>query len=357
MFFSYKTRRFLARIFPTLTTILVIIAVAAICWLIWLQRFVVYTPEGVRLDFDLQTPSASAMIPQQPGKQEVVIEYPEEPLATLPPNTPDDPDDPDIPDTPIVPDTPSSTPLIGYYMEAKDSQNNPDGIRQQLEQLPAGTAVMIQLANFWGTRYYTSQYGRAASAANLKKMDDLLAWLAESDLYVIGRMPAFRDYYFALDNTSCGLPIPGGYLWEDADRCYWLNPKNQTVLTRLCNIMRELKDLGFDEVVFDNFTMPETDKIVFNGDRKEAVYAAADTLATASAAIDIVVSFVTADYDFRLPEGNCRLYIENVEASAVQDVLQKLQTPDNSTHVVFFCGTFDNRFDGCSVLRPIALAP
>lgn len=360
MFFSYKTRQFLARIFPTLLTVLVILLVAAVCWLIWLQRFVVYTPEGVRFDFNLQEPSASAMIPQRPDKGQISIEYPEEPTVTLPPDTPIDPtipDDPDIPDIPDLPDEPESTPLVGYYMDAKTVQNDPEGVRQQLEQLPAGTAVMIQLANYWGTRYYTSQYGKATSAANLQKMDSLLAWLAESDLYLIGRMPAFRDYYYALDNTSCGLAVPEGYLWTDSDRCYWLNPTKQTVLTRLCNIMRELKSLGFDEVVFDDFTMPTTDRIVFTGDRKEAIYNAADTLVTAGSAMNIVVSFITTDYDFRLPTGQCRLYIDNVEPSAVQDVLKQIQTPDNRTQVVFFCGTFDNRFDGCSVMRPIALAP
>ena len=120
--------------------------------------------------------------------------------------------------------------------------------------------------------------------------------------------------------------------------------------------MRELKGLGVDEVVFDDFSMPDSENIVFTGDRKEAVYAAAETLVTACAGEDFAVSFVTTDYGFRLPEGNCRLYMEGVEASMVEDVLQQIQTPDDRIHIVFFCSTFDERFDGCSVLRPIELA-
>ena len=46
----------------------------------------------------------------------------------------------------------------------------------------------------------------------------------------------------------------------------------------------------------------------------------------------------------------------SVEASMVEDVLQQIQTPDDRIHIVFFCSTFDERFDGCSVLRPIELA-
>ena len=360
MFFSYRTRRILSGIFPTMLTVLVLVVVAALCLLLWLQRFVVYTPQGAVFDFGLQPPAMMGVIPQRPSDSQVNIEYPDEqPDEPQPPDVPDDPDIPDDPDDPELPDdpvTPDKTPLSGYYFNAKAVQDDPDGVLEQLQQLPTGTAVLIQLANFWGYRYYTSEYGTAISEANRKKMDDLLAWLADSDLHVIGRLPAFRDYYYSVNNTSCGLKTAQGYLWQDSDRCYWLDPTNQKALTRLTQIVRELKNLGVDEVVFDDFTMPDSESIVFSGDRKEAIYAAAETLVTACATEDFTVSFVTRDYGFRLPEGNCRLYVEGVEPAEVEDVLQQIQTPDDAVCIVFFCSTFDNRFDGCSVLRPLELA-
>ena len=352
MLFSYRTRRFLARIFPTLLTILVLILVAVLCWLLWLQRFVIYTPQGAFFDFGLQPPSGVGMIPQRPSDSQVTIEYPDgQPEDTKPPAT-----SPDIPIGPDVPVTPEQPLVTGYYIEAKQVQDDPEGIRRQLEQLPAGTAVLIRLANFWGYRYYTSEYGTPISAENSKKMDDLLTWLAEQDLYMIARLPAFRDYYYSVDNTPCGLKKANGYLWQDPDRCYWLNPTNERVLTRLTQIMRELRNLGFDEVVFDDFTMPDSEEVIFNGDRKEAIYAAAETLVTACATEQFTVSFLTEDYGFRLPEGNCRLYIADAEPSAVEDILEQIQTPNDQLQVVFFCDTFDTRFQNCSVLRPIDLA-
>jgi hypothetical protein len=246
--------------------------------------------------------------------------------------------------------------ITGYYVDAKEVQNDPEGVRAQLERLPAGTAVLIQLANMWGYRYYTSAHGTPADEEDLKVMDELLEWLAQSNLYVMARIPAFRDYYYSVENISQGLATERGYLWQDSDRCYWLNPKNDRVLTRLCQIVLELKNLGVDEVVFGDFAMPDTEEIVFQGDRKEAIYAAAETLVSACAAEDMAVSFITEDYDFRLPQGNCRLYIENAEPSQVEDILAQIQTPNDRAHVVFFCGTFDDRFDGCSILRPLILA-
>jgi hypothetical protein len=360
MLFSYKTRRVLAGILPTLLTIVVLLIVAALCLLLWLQRFVVYTPQGAVLDFGLQPPTVTGAIPQRPADSHINIEYPDDqPPATQPPVVPDVPtipEDPDIPDIPDDPILPEDGVLSGYYFNAAEVQDDPDGVLQQLQQLPAGTAVLVQLANFWGYRYYTSEYGTEISEANRKKMDHVLEWLAESDLYVIGRMPAFRDYYYAVDNILCGLKKANGYLWVDPDRCYWLDPTNQKVLTRLTQIIAELKNLGFDEVVFDDFTIPEAEEIAFSGDRRQAIYEAAETLVTACATDGFTVSFITKDYGFKLPEGDCRLYIEGVEPADVESVLQQIKTPDNRLQVVFFCRTFDNRFDGCSVMRPLELA-
>ena len=109
-------------------------------------------------------------------------------------------------------------------------------------------------------------------------------------------------------------------------------------------------------MVFDDFTIPEAEEIAFSGDRREAIYEAAETLVTACATDGFTVSFITKDYGFKLPEGDCRLYIEGVEPADVESVLQQIKTPDNRLQVVFFCRTFDNRFDGCSVMRPLELA-
>ena len=365
MVFSYRTRRVLSRIFPTLLTVLVLILAAVLCWLIWLQRFVVYTPQGVVFDFSLQPPSASGIRPQDPGRNDINIEYPDTPITwpSQGPVTPTDPTLPSIPDIPDIPDTPKppatsgDTVLTGYYTDLKTIQEDPNGVRNQIERLPAGTAVMVTVANYWGYRYYTSAHGTPVSQENLAKMDGLLEWMAQQDYYMIARLPAFRDYYYSLDNTSLGLAKSNGYLWQDADRCYWLNPTKAKVQTRLTQIIRELKDLGFDEVVFEDFMIPDAEAIVFSGDRKEAVYEVAQILVEACATEDFAISFLTSDYGFRLPQGNCRLYLENVEPSAVQDVLDAIDTPDDRLQIVFFCGTFDSRFDGCSVLRPLDLAP
>lgn len=352
MFFSYRTRRVLKRIFPILLAILILFLVAIICGLLWLQRFVIYTAQGVRFDFGLQPPASSGWVPQKQEKYPVFIEYFDEyPLTTQPPERPETPEIPSTPQEPV------RTGVTGYYLEAKQVWEDPDGVRQQLEQLPAGTTVMIQLANFWGSRYYSSEYAsKETSEENRQRIDDLIAWMTEKDLHIVGRMPAFRDYYFADNkaNQSLILKKPNGYPWKDGDGTCWLDPSKEKVLTRVSQMIRELRSMGFDEVLLDDFFFPEFEEIDFSGDRIETIYQAAETLVVACATEEFTVSFVTADYDFRVPEGNCRLYV-NAEPTEVQDVLAQIQVADKATQVVFFCNTYDDRFDGCSVIRPYAL--
>lgn len=352
MLFSYKTRRFLAGIVPMLLTVLVLVLVAAVCGLLWLQRFVVYTPQGARLDFGLQSPGAAPVVPQRPTDSQVIIEYPDEGMnESLPPDV--QPPDIQPPEEPVKP---QRQPISGYEFDVKKLQEDPDKIRSQLEKLPEGTAVMVRVANLWSFRYYSSAYGKQISEENRKKLDELIPWMQERGLYLVARMPAFRDYEYSLENTSCGLPMAGGYLWPDEKNCYWLNPANEKVLTRLAQILRELKGLGFDEVMFEDFFMPETEKIIFNGDRKEAVYAAAKTLVEACAGGDFAVSFLTEDMNFRLPEGNCRVYLAGVGASQLPEILNHFSEVDIKAQIVFFCENFDNRFDNYCVIRPLDMA-
>lgn len=352
MVFSYKTRRVLAGILPVLLTVVVLLLAAVVCGLLWLQRFVVYTPQGAKLDFGLQPPNAAAQIPQRPAGGQVVIEYPDGITdAPLPPE-----DEPDLPDLPDVPVRPQQQSISGYEFDVKKLHENPDKIRSQLEKLPAGTAVMVRVANLWSYRYYSSSFGKPASEANRKKLDELIPWMRERGLYLVARMPAFRDYEYALENTSCGLPTAGGYLWWDSDNCYWLNPTKEKVLSRLAQILRELKNVGFDEVMFEDFWIPEDEKIIFDGDRKEAVYAAAETLVAACSGDDFAVSFLTEDMAFRLPEGNCRVYLAGVGASQISEVLDHFSAVDPKTQIVFFCENYDNRFDGYCVIRPLDMA-
>ena len=132
-----------------------------------------------------------------------------------------------------------------------------------------------------------------------------------------------------------------------------MNPANDDVLSYLIRIVTELKSLGFDEVVFTDFRFPDTDKIKYDGNKAEAIANAAATLVEACASDRFYVSFVSTNYAFPLPNGNARLYLENVPASDIPLVRQDAVTTNPEVQLLFITEANDTRFDDYCVLRPL----
>ena len=66
----FRTRQLLRRIAVTVLVLVLIAAVVLGCWVLWLDRYIIYTRDGVKLDFDLPpslTPGRPA-VPPAPGK-------------------------------------------------------------------------------------------------------------------------------------------------------------------------------------------------------------------------------------------------------------------------------------------------
>lgn len=339
MIFSYRTRQQLKKLLSGLFPALLVLIAALICWLVWVQRFLVYTPDGAHLDFHVTSPTIPGRLPQTPSNPRVDIDYD----VTLPTITPERP--------------PQQLDVQGYYIDPAALQADVEAVIAQLQQLQPGTAVLLDVKNAWGYFFYSTTLGpQASSAYNIPQMDALFAYLATSDLYTIARLPALRDHNFALNNTDCGLATSQGYLWEDSGHYYWLDPTQEGSLSYLMQVARELRTLGFDEVVLTDFYVPESRYIVFDGDRKTAIESAAATLVSACATENFTVSFAVTDLTVVLPQQYCRLYLQNVAAADVLDTLEQVYATNPQLRVVFLAQSNDTRYDQVGVLRPLQLA-
>lgn len=339
MILSYRTRRRLRRLGMTVLVLALTALVVWVCWIVWVGRYIIYTPDGARLDFsvDPQLPTGVEAEPPAPSQTVTVIydepEEEEEPLQTY-----------------------DQTAISGYYIDFEDLCEDISAVKARLAQLPAGTAVLLDVKNTKGYFYYSTAVGTTTSGdVDIAAMDDLISWLAGSELYAIARLPAFRDWEFGLNNVPCGLPKEGGSgsLWMDDTNCYWLDPTAEGTLNYLVRITAELRGLGFDEVAFDDFRFPNTEKIVFEGDQAQAIADAAAALVDACATDRFCVSFCSEDPAFVLPQGRTRLYLEDVAAADVYSVIQQVATGDPAIHVLFLTTVNDTRFDEYSVLRPL----
>ena len=139
----------------------------------------------------------------------------------------------------------------------------------------------------------------------------------------------------------------------DDTGCYWLDPTSDGTLNYLIQIVNELKGLGFDEVVFTDFCFPDTQKILFDGDRTAAINNAAENLAIICSSGSFCVSFVSNDPLFRLPDRRCRLYRTGVAAADVRYAAEASGVADPAINLVFLTETNDTRYDDYCVLRPL----
>ena len=124
----------------------------------------------------------------------------------------------------------------------------------------------------------------------------------------------------------------------------------------LVSIIKEIKNMGFDEVVLTDFRFPDTDMIRFDGDKTEALGTAANQLVAKWADKDFAVSFEVPSYEFPQPEGRSRMYLEKIAATNVSMVAAKVEEfmTDPQLRLVFIAETNDTRFNAYGCLRPIS---
>ena len=334
MTIPYRTQRVLKRILIALLVLVAVLVAACACWFLWLQRYIVYTADGkVRLDFQL-APIAEGEPAVPPETMNVTIRFDDNNEAAN--------------------KTTELTQMLGYYVERTDLQDI-DAVISQISELPPETAVMIDVKGIKGDFYYSSAISTKRNGSiDAEKMDELISYLQRTGRYAIARIPALRDYEYGLNHVPAGVHhSSGGYLYMDDDGCYWLHPGSQTTLTYLTQIITELKGLGFDEVVLDDFQFPETTKILVNGDKAEYLTNAAKVLLSACATDSFAVSFVKSA-DFTMPQGRTRLYVEGMDALQATTFAQTSGVPDTAINLVFLTELHDTRFDVFSVMRPLS---
>ncbi len=328
----YRTRRILRRSAIVAGIVLAAMLLVWGCWMIYLQRYVIYTRQGAILDFEMDPTLPEGQLAEKPDDPDVEFIYREE-----------------------DPNTTQNTELrqmAGYYISAAELRDIPS-VKERLKDLPKGTPVMVEVKSITGNFFYSSTVAEYRDdRIDPTAMDELIEYMDKSGLYAIAYLPALRDYHYGLHHVPDGLPTPGGWLWIDDDSCYWLNPSSQGTISYLVSILTELRNLGFEEAVLYDFYFPDTSGIVFNGDKPHALANAAKTLVTTCATDRFAVSFV-ADTEFEFPVGRSRMYKRNTPASQVDLIAGECGLENPLTHLVFLTDIHDTRFDAYSVLRPL----
>ena len=335
----YRTRYALKRGFVIALIVLLAAALVFACWFVWLKRFVVYTrDDGAILNMSLQPQIPEGVVAVPPEASETVSIYYNEGDNAI--NT-----------------SKELTQITGYYADMAALQAGVATVREQIKMLSNDVPIMLDVKSPKGNFFYSSAVSpNRDSKVDATQMDELIRQLDSSGRYLIARLPAFRDREYGLHHVSDGVfDTRGAYLFIDEGGCYWLNPAKQGTVTYLVQIVTELKNLGFDEVVFENFTFPDTQYKRVEGEEAEILATAAKTLVTSCATDRFAVSFVQ-QAGFGLPEGRSRLYVQSAVAADAATLAQQTGLADPASRLVFLTEVHDTRFDAYSVLRPLDAA-
>ena len=329
----YRNRLLLKKILRVLLIVLAVLLLCTVVILVYMEPYFVYDRGGAHVSFEppvqpSQLPDASGSVILE--KPEIIYADEEEKVSTIKESG-------------------------GFYITAAKLQN-PGKVKQQLQTLKEPCAVIMELKSIYGNFYYSTGIGGAQEAsADIAAIDEIIKYLRDNKFYMIAAVTAFSDYNFALANPSCGLPLSNGALWMDENGCFWLDPANDTVLSYLIQITRELAALGFQEVAFSDFRFPVSSNIHYESDKtgSQLIEEAAKQLTDFFTGSNVTVSFITDNAEFPAKACHGRLYITGADGSKVERFVQTYSTSGTLKELVFLANSRDTRFDELALLRPL----
>ncbi len=257
-----------------ITVVLVLVIVAALAYLV-LDNYLVYDDAG-RLHFQFRDPYQDDREgnPIDPEEVEIVYNDPGENGAGE-----------DVP------------PAISTTLpELRAAQLPADALRKQglmstLLQEESDEAIIIEVKHRQGALAYNTAVSVPDSVpvyreGTLERMQEIL----DTGRYTVARISALWDGYYVRDHRDSALlrqNADGPGLWYDLDNSNrtWLNPADERVITYLSDLARECAELGFDEILLDDFHYPTSrsaDKIInISGDRAGNLSALAGAIRSA----------------------------------------------------------------------------
>ena len=337
--FSYRNKRFLKRAALIALLAVLFIALLIVARISYLGRFVVYSPDGVYFD-KTQKLSRTDQSPSAQGDEE----YPFETVLAAASDEEDT--------------SPAAVQLHGYYISTTMLAAGVDEVRQALAAAGDYNAVLLDVKSPLGNFYYSTDIADAQTAdADISACDALIQELTgRSDLIVIARVPTFSDPNFVSKHYSSALTTRSGDLWMDERRCYWMRPDSIDAQSYLAAIALELDALGFDEVLFDNFYVPDDASIVWDTEAITQVAAlenCAENLQANLTGSSIRLALGTEVSS--VAQYASRVFITTEKANDVTRITQEMTDvlSNPSTQLVFITTSHDTRFDSSGLIRPL----
>lgn len=185
-----------------------------------------------------------------------------------------------------------------------------------------------------GITYGTSVETPSGVVVETGRPIDCLKTLLASGRYTVGSVVCFRDSAYSRSVPETALVREDGSLWYDNGGQAWLDPTNPQVLQYITALVKECGELGFKEVVLDQFCYPENAEGVSNlpADRAQVLTDFAERLRAAlpeGVALSVTVRGTESLSIAQMAELFDRLYVPaESDAAAVKAALPEGYDPE-----------------------------
>jgi len=256
----YRGKRKYSWLITLAVSLLVIVILLAVWMFYYLQRFLVYDKEGLRLDLSAQREmltrsdtedSAAAPVSVPKVDVEIVVEQRDYSQVT----------------------TSAGTGLSELHarMVAADKMNE-NTLKYYVSNPGEYDALVLELKGEDGFLRWHSAIPTADSYAVNGTLDisGSVAALKEKGVYLVARLSALTDSTMAQRNSPLALKNSAtGGLLTDGKGHYYLDPYQDSTRAYLADLLSELHRLGFDEVLLDGFVCPDSEYLQFSLSRTQ----------------------------------------------------------------------------------------
>ena len=302
---SYRGQSRLKKILKIFAVIVLVLIVLGVALTVYLQQFLVFSNDGVRLELPfLQQEGEPEPPPEQTVSPEPVTS-PSPPLEVVEPEPEPEPEPQAL--------QPVLLPEAALY----------DGTAMEQIEAADGDCALFDMKTDSGRLTYSTQLELALLSELTVESPAINAAakaLNETEgLYTVARVSCFKDHDTSNGRRSLCISTNSGYRWTDPEGIRWISPTNPEVRDYLTQICVELAELGFDEILLDNAGYPNRGNLHYI--KKGEAYDETQF----AAVIDgfyAQVSDALAQYDVKLS------VVTTSEAMAGLDSLTG-QTPDN----------------------------
>lgn len=250
----YRGKR--RRRFPVvpLVTVLVILLAAAVVLFYGLQKYAVYSKDGVKLAI----PGLTQLPAAETDEDEPTPSGPR-PLNDVPADIVVDPADYSAVNLRDGADVPS---LHGRWCSQK--QMRAGALASLGVSTSAQDTLVLEMVGFDGALFWASgsETAQAYAVNGQADLAEMLAPLREKGYRLAAAVSCTRQTLLAKRCPAMALRNAAGDPYAD-ERGAWLDPYSLQVREYLLSLIEELREAGFDEIVLTGLSFPSNDKAVY----------------------------------------------------------------------------------------------